>query len=308
VHVTGNIYATRFIGDGSFLENIASSLEQITANGNTTPDTVQFTNDTSFVTTGKVGISNLAPVHDLSVGSNLYIHDTGSNVLHVTGSVFATKFIGDGFFLSNIASSFQQITENGNDTTVTVEFNNDDISLFTVGKVGISTATPDANLHVVGNTYVSSVVTIGSGLVMNRDQVAKKTYSYSGTIATGTQPTINVHFTSNIFYSRISAQLVDDDEELSTMILEVSGGSKTGVTPPTRNISIGTKNIFGDPNNENPWDATVLTTGNLVSIQPFGSLINTGNYQIFVEYTSANPDGRVTTIDKGGVPEITFDY
>jgi hypothetical protein len=202
---------------------------------------------------------------------------------------------------------FQQITDNGNTTSNTVIFENGDTSLVTDGKVGVSTRAPAANLHVVGNAYVSNVVTVASGLVVNRDQVAKKTYSYSGTITATAQPYINVNFTSNIFYSKISAQLVDGTEELSTMILEVSGGSKDGVTP-TKNIYVGTKNIFGDPDNTNPWDAIVVTTGNRVAIRPALQFDTNGEYHIFVEYTSANPDGRVTSIDENLTSVITFGY
>ena len=308
IHATGNIYATRFIGDGSFLENIASSFQQITDNGNETTNTVEFQNTgTSLITFGKVGVANTAPGHDLSVGSNIYVEDAGSNVVHVTGNIYATRFIGDGSFLENIASSLQQITDNGNTTSNTVIFENGDTSLVTDGKVGVSTRAPAANLHVVGNAYVSNVVTVASGLVVNRDQVAKKTYSYSGTITASAQPYINVNFTSNIFYSKISAQLVDGTEELSTMILEVSGGSKYGDTP-TKNITVGTKNIFGDPDNTNPWDAIVVTTGNRVAIRPALQLDTIGEYHIFVEYTSANPDGRVTSIDENLTSVITFGY
>jgi predicted acyltransferase (DUF342 family) len=154
LHVTGNVYATRFIGDGAFLENIASNLQQITDNGNVTTNTLQFDGSTALVTTGKVGVSNTAPVHDLDVGSNLYVEDQGSNVVHVTGNVYATRFIGDGAFLENIASNLHEITTNGNVTTNTVQFDGS-TALVTTGKVGISNANPTANLHVTGNAYVS---------------------------------------------------------------------------------------------------------------------------------------------------------
>jgi hypothetical protein len=308
IHATGKIYATRFIGDGSFLENIASSLPQITDNGSETTNTVEFQNTgTSLITFGNVGVANTAPGHDLSVGSILYVEDVGSNVVHVTGNIYATRFIGDGSFLENIASSLQQITDNGNTTSNTVIFENGDTSLVTDGKVGVSTRAPVANLHVVGNAYVSNVVTVASGLVVNKDYVAKKTYSYSGTITASAQPYINVNFTSNIFYSKISAQLVDGNEELSTMILEVSGGSKNGVTP-TKPISVGTKNIFGDSDNTNPWDVAVITTGNRIALRPSGAFDTNGEYHLFVEYTSANPDGRVTSIDENSTSVITFAY
>jgi carbonic anhydrase/acetyltransferase-like protein (isoleucine patch superfamily) len=154
LHVTGNVYATRFIGDGAFLENIASNLQQITDNGNVTTNTLQFDGSTALVTTGKVGVSNTAPVHDLDVGSNLYVEDQGSNVLHVTGNVYATRFIGDGAFLENIASNLHEITTNGNVTTNTVQFDGS-TALVTTGIVGISNTNPTANLHVTGNAHVS---------------------------------------------------------------------------------------------------------------------------------------------------------
>ena len=154
LHVTGNVYATRFVGDGAFLENIASNLHEITTNGNVTTNTVQFDGSTALVTTGKVGISNTAPVHNLDVGSNLYVDDQGSNVLHVTGNVYATRFIGDGAFLENIASNLHEITTNGNVTTNTVQFDGS-TALVTTGIVGISNTNPTANLHVTGNAHVS---------------------------------------------------------------------------------------------------------------------------------------------------------
>jgi predicted acyltransferase (DUF342 family) len=154
LHVTGNVYATRFVGDGAFLENIASNLHEITTNGNVTTNTLQFDGSTSLVTTGSVGVANTAPIHDLDVGSNFYVDDQGSNVVHVTGNVYATRFVGDGAFLENIASNLHEITTNGNVTTNTVQFDGS-TALVTTGKVGISNANPTANLHVTGNAHVS---------------------------------------------------------------------------------------------------------------------------------------------------------
>ena len=43
------------------------------------------TNITTFP--GKVGISNANPTHTLAIGSNVYVDDTGSNKLTVTGVI-----------------------------------------------------------------------------------------------------------------------------------------------------------------------------------------------------------------------------
>ena len=68
IGVTGNVYAAKFYGDGSTLTGLVTRLEDVTNNGNTTSNTMQFNNnqslyDTSFVTTGKVGIKTATPVH-----------------------------------------------------------------------------------------------------------------------------------------------------------------------------------------------------------------------------------------------------
>ena len=156
------------------------------------------------------------------------------------------------------------------------------------------------------NITVSNVVYVTSGLVTNTGEVTKKTYSYSGSISSGDKPYINVNYTSNVFYSKISAQLVEGDEEVSTLVLEVGGGHKTGATPST-NIAIGTKNIFGGPST-NPWNPTIITTGNRVSMQPSTILDGQGDYHIFIEYTSPKTDGGVTTIDEDSITVATFTY
>ena len=64
------------------------TLQATTLRGNTTSEVVQFTNSlTGFVTAANVGVANTNPLHTLSVGSNLYVDDTGSNVLVVSGGV-----------------------------------------------------------------------------------------------------------------------------------------------------------------------------------------------------------------------------
>jgi hypothetical protein len=71
------------VGDGAFLENIASNLHEITTNGNVTTNTIQFDGSTSLVTTGKVGIANAAPGHELSVTGNVYV----SSEVNVVGGL-----------------------------------------------------------------------------------------------------------------------------------------------------------------------------------------------------------------------------
>ena len=67
-----------------------STLDTVVNRANATSNTVQFVgalNGVSFVTSSNIGIANLNPQHTVSVGSNLYIDEFGSNVLVVSGNV-----------------------------------------------------------------------------------------------------------------------------------------------------------------------------------------------------------------------------
>src|SRR6056300_832443 len=65
------------------------TLQDVSDYGNTTTNTLEFNNPTTgFVSISNVGIANTSPIHTLDVGSNLYVSDTGSNVLTVLGSAY----------------------------------------------------------------------------------------------------------------------------------------------------------------------------------------------------------------------------
>jgi hypothetical protein len=234
VHVEGNVYATRFIGDGSFLENIASSLEEIIINGNVTSNTVEFRNATSIVATGNVGISNSAPEHNLSVGSNLYVDDTGSNVVHVTGNIAATRFIGDGAYLTNIASTFEQIIINGNVTSNTVEFENT-ISIVTTGAVGIANSAPEHDLSVGSNLYADDT---GSNVIHVTGNVYATRFIGDGSFLENIAST----FEQIIINGNVTANTVEFDNAVSIV---TSGNVGIANSAPEHELSVGS-NLYVD--------------------------------------------------------------
>ena len=66
-------------------------LQAVTNQGKVTSNSLIFYNNTvAFVTSGNVGIANSLASHTLSVGSNLYVDDKGTNVLVVSGGVGIT--------------------------------------------------------------------------------------------------------------------------------------------------------------------------------------------------------------------------
>ncbi len=197
-------------------------------------------------------------------------------------------------------------------------------------RVGIGLTTPTTELDVSGSVYTSQNITAGGnvnatkvyssgGTVINTGSVCKKFYSYSGTISTGTTPAnaaMKLTFSSNIFYAKIVAHLVEDATEFSNMSLEVGGGSRAGGSSP--NLKLGSVSVFGNTST-NPWNSTpdVTTTAGAIIIKP-SSDINNGTastadalYNIFIEYISPDAtNGTLDTIHQGvnAVAVKTFDY
>jgi hypothetical protein len=440
--VAGNVYAAKFYGDGSTLTGLVTTLGAVVANGNTTSNTVQFTNaNTGIITSGKVGVKTATPTYDLQVTGNSYISsnvtvDTNTfhvdavnnkvgvgttepdKTLHVQGDIkfTGTLFEDDAPFVTSpwvttgtdiyynvgnvgfgtnanvdanvhvngnaYVSSNIHVGPGGNNTSILgyaavgyagetnhaafahtdnntsgnyalkqtatgvthintkanqhirLSVNNNEKVRVTGGgdlkvgsnilyvdasetSVGVNTATPDAKLHVVGNAYTSSELSVGSnvyitnGLITNTAGYTKKTYSLSRTVGAGHgTPSIDINFTSNIFYAKITAQLIDATEDISTMILEVSGGKRDGSTP-SRNISIGTKNIFGSVLNPNPWSSTVAVDKNKITLATTIALDAQDGYDIFIEYMSraSVDDGRVVSIvDTAPSPDLTHTF
>jgi hypothetical protein len=332
LHVVGNVYASSNleVGQANLYVNTDTSRVGV---GTRAPNSNLHVEGNAYVSSNfevgsaklfvdtantRVGVGKGTPGYTLDVDGDINISAGSQLRVDGTPAVFSNWEVSgsDIYRLSRVGVGASSIDANlhveGN-AYVSSDLEVGSANLYvdtTNSRVGVGTTTPDSNLHVEGNVNVSNELSLGSGLIMNRDQVVKKTYSFSGSITQGAQPTIGINFTSNIFYSRITAQLVDGDEELSTMILEISGGSKSGTTPSTV-ISVGVKSVFGSTSNPNPWDeASVATTSNRVSMQPFTTIGATGGgeYHIFVEYTSPVSDGQVTSIDENTTDVFTFNY
>jgi len=156
VLVAGNVTSVTggFHGDGGWLTNVQTTFEETIVNGNTTSNIVEFHNALSLVTTGNVGIQNVAPLGDLSIGANVIFDDDGTDILTVRGNInCAVLTIGQFALGGGGTQGLQQITNIGNTTTITSEFNNVSTAFVTTSKAGIGIATPssDAMLHVDGH-------------------------------------------------------------------------------------------------------------------------------------------------------------
>jgi hypothetical protein len=270
--------------------------------------------DTLYVdeTNKRVGIETSSPEANLHVVGNVYVSsnlEVGASALYVD-TVSATSNVGVGtatpeYSLDvvgdiNFSGDLYQGKSLFVSTPWTIEESPDALS-YTGGNVGIGDGNPEANLHVTGNVYVSSNlnvdanVFIAGGLVTNTGGVTKKTYSHTGTITPGTAPGIAIVFSDHAFSAKITAQLIETDIEISTLMIDVTGGRRGGASTSTLNIAKGPLSIFGDATS-NPWSTTVGATATTVTITPSTNLVGTGYYNIFVEYVSADAGGSVSTI------------
>jgi hypothetical protein len=419
MNVTGNVVATRFIGDGSFLDNIASTLEQIIINGNTTSNTVIFDNTmASFVTNvySNTGIANLNPIHTLDIGSNVWFTDTENYKLNINGNAIMKNITLDSITLGTVFP-LQAVTRSGNTTSNTVEFKNDTTGLVTTSNAGIAninvvhTLDVGANLYVEdtgsnvlyvrGNTY-SEIVTTGAlgvnniaaqhdlsigsnlwvedtgsnvltitgnvlankltlgsielipsytldnvidvsnvasntvefndattafvtasnvgigttdprtllevqgGLITNSDSYACKRYSYSNVSIPANFSNVALVFASNVFCAKITAQLLHGNEEVSTMVLNAQGGTRNGSTS-SLDIATSSMTLFGHTNGY-PWSPTMAVTPTKIIMEPSGVGTATFGCDIFVEYTSSAPDGKLESISIGDDTVKSFVY
>jgi hypothetical protein len=131
------------------------TLNTAVARSNITSNTVQFVgggmlnNNVGFVTDSNIGISNLNPQHTLSVGSNLYVDEFGSNVLVVSGNVaILDNLVVDGNLRVNGGTTVVD-TKNLSIGDAIIEIGRNNTSSDTTLDLGILMHRPDALSNVV---------------------------------------------------------------------------------------------------------------------------------------------------------------
>jgi hypothetical protein len=112
----------------------------------------------------------------------------------------------------------------------------------------------------LGGRDATAALEVGGGFISNSNEVACKRYAINFT-RTGQQgQDVQLRFDKGSFYAKIVAILRSNQSvhDMSTMVLEVQGGTHDGTTNPLENITIGTKNLFGG-GNLHPWNPAVTT-------------------------------------------------
>jgi hypothetical protein len=170
----------------------------------------------------------------------------------------------------------------------------------TADRVGVNTTSPEAELHVTGNTYVSSNLNVGSnvfiagGLVTNTGGVAKKTYSFSTDLDSGASianATYVLDFTFHSFQAKVHAMLIESDDEISRLSFDVIGGKLGGADASAYDPQLGQITILSTSTMNTPWDPEVTTdkAGPSITIQPLNACTGVVRLNILLNIYHMNP-------------------
>jgi hypothetical protein len=203
--------------------------------------------------TGNVGIANTNPQHTLSVGSNLYVEDAGSNVLVIDGNV-ACNQVTLGQFEIVPSYGLNDVTAESNVTTDTVELNNVTTGLSTVSNVAVG-----GELAVTENVVVSKDLTVTEELVASANVAVSGFVGTSGTgaltVPTGTtaqQPSTGLVAGMIRFNSDLNRLEFWDGTSWNTVsgynAVEATGGTQTDVTDSGVKYRVHTFSTVGTSN------------------------------------------------------------
>jgi hypothetical protein len=289
----GALVVTGGVGISGALYGAAATLDGVTS----VTDATAATNKTSgaLVVTGGTGISGALYGATASFDGVTSVTNATAATNKTSGALVVTGGVGISGDIHATHANFEDVEADSVTITDTTQATSTTTGALTVAG-GLSTQT---NVHAA-NVYISG------GLITNTAGVTKKTYAYSGTIGNTEQPQINVCFTNESFSAKIDAQLIEGDDEISTISLVCCGGNKAG-TFPASDIQTGSVQVFG-PASTNPWSVAVVTDKTTVALKPSGAIDTTGEYHIFVEYTTAKSAGAVANVVQDTTEKIVFGY
>ena len=250
INVEGRIIASRFEGDGGLLSNIATTLQSIVDQGNVSANVMFIQSASQFdsegvglVTTSNVGIQNTSPSHHLSVGSNLFVSDVGSNVLTVLGNV-AVSNLNLGEFTITPSYGFNDVTNTSNGTTDVVLFQNTTTSLVA-----------DSNIVAAGNVTALQLISTANTEVGDRLKFSESNV-YIDTLRVA-------DVASNLVtYDRATGELTDSGGTFSNKFAVVSKQPPSVLSANATTVTnhgtytLTTSNLATNSNTFNAFDGT----------------------------------------------------
>src|SRR6056300_609397 len=217
--------------------------------------TVYFNNvsHNSLVTDGNVGIVNTNPLHTFSVGSNLYVDDTGSNVLVVNGGVSIDGNLDVKGGITAITSNNLIIED------AIIELGKNNTSEDTTLDLGLIMGRPDSNVTVGFKEETDEIILAFT-----------ESSAYSNAIVPLTSEDINVHVYGRL-YTESNVGVLNTNpmhtldvgsnlyvDEFGSNILVV-----TGNTSVSGDLTVDTDTLFVDSSENKVGIKTVTPSAEL---------------------------------------------
>src|SRR6056300_83380 len=217
--------------------------------------TVYFNNvsHNSLVTDGNVGIVNTNPLHTFSVGSNLYVDDTGSNVLVVNGGVSIDGNLDVKGGITAITSNNLIIED------AIIELGKNNTSEDTTLDLGLIMGRPDSNVTVGFKEETDEIILAFT-----------ESSAYSNAIVPLTSEDINVHIYGRL-YTESNVGVLNTNpmhtldvgsnlyvDEFGSNILVV-----TGNTSVSGDLTVDTDTLFVDSSENKVGIKTVTPSAEL---------------------------------------------
>jgi hypothetical protein len=247
----------------------------------------------NVIHTSNVGIGTVNP------GTKFHVYDGVPRVEHSTSNAIIEFKTTGG--TSNILSDTLGNVYINPDSTHTVV--NSNLTITNDITVGGNIDLGDAVAIDLGGETANTALQVGGGVITNSNQVACKRYAHTFERTFGETQDVQLVFGTGSFYAKIVAVLrrvkttsPTQYNNMSTLILEVQGGSHDGSTSDV-DLAIGTKNIFGGTN-DYPWSSTITTGKTGIVLNPYQTTDASGtkySYDISVELMSSR-NGELASI------------
>ena len=297
-----NVYGTLAGANTAAVTTLTAS-GVVTVSDSTTSTT---TTSGALKVAGGVGV-----VENLNVGGDLKV-DTSVLVVNSTTNRVGINKATPGYTLDvdgdiNFTGTFREGGVAFAGSPWNVETSPDAVN-YIAGNVGIGLADPAANLHVNGDVLITG------GLITNTGGVGRKTYSFStnltGTTTSVANATYVLDFTNHPFHAKVTAMLIESDDEISTLIFDVIGGKLGGSGNSAYVPALGMTSIISTSTMNTPWDPTIATAlaGTTVTIKPANAGAGTVRFNIFVDYLSHETAGRLTSVNCSGNSPDSGDF
>ena len=290
------ISLTTDAGKGGYVRGFSDSTHSVhgtvigAVNGGTEADGIH------IIHTSNVGVGTVNPSEHFTVynGTARLEHATSNAILEFKTTGGVSNIYGDhtgNVFIDPVRSLVVK-----SDTEITGDLQID-------GKIDLGNQVAVD----LGGSDATTALHVGGGFISGSNEVGCKRYSKSFTLGSTAAKSVRLYFADGgtpekmpAFYAKIVAMLRKTDgsavRDMSTMVLEIQGGSHDGTTNSSLDdeITVGTKNLFGG-DSDFPWSPNVTVGKKGVLLTPHD--IGSGRiykYDIHVELITASLSGTHT--------------